>query len=100
MLCYIPLLGEKFTYMDKFSIKEFDEFAQFTFQKVMELGKYMEEHHCQNGLVMDCLALAVAFLLTPPKGTEKIFADRFREKILQTLNKMEELQTALGLKEN
>ena len=86
--------------MDKISKEEFDELAQFTFLKVMEIGEYMEKHHCPNGLVMDCLALATVFLLTPPIGTEKIFADTFRDKILKTLNEYQEVSTVLGIKKS
>lgn len=100
MLCYIPLLGENFTYMDKFNKEEYDKMAQDLVGRFMEIGQFMEEHHFPNKLVMNYFAVAIALLLTPPKGTEKIFADSFRKKILQALNDMDDLRKALGHKEN
>lgn len=86
--------------MDKFNDEESDKISQYLLGNFIELGQYMEEHHFPNKLVMDCFAVAIAFLLTPPKGTEEIFADTFKEKLLETLNEMEDFKTALGLKDN
>ena len=100
MLCYIPLLGEKFTYMDNINKEEYDKMSQYLVGRFIEIGQFMEEHHFPNKLCMNYFAIAIAFLLTPPKGTEEFFADSFRQKILQALNDIDDLKTALGLKEN
>lgn len=96
MLCYTPLLGEKFTYMDKLSEKEIEEMTQFTFQRIIEIGEYIDNHHCSNALAIKTFAVAVAYLFNPPKGTEELFAESFKNEILDNYKKVREFKKLLN----
>lgn len=62
--------------------------CNFIKNKADEIGDYMERNKIENALVTGALTWLIAYVIEPPKGTNRMFAETFGRMLYNMLNKM------------
>lgn len=62
--------------------------CNFIKNKADEIGDYMERNKIENALVIAALTWLIAYIIEPPKGTNRLFAETFGRELYSMLNKM------------
>lgn len=72
--------------------KELKEIAMSNFlkNKADEIGRYMVNNKIENAHAVSGLAWLIAYVIEPPKGTNKMFAELFEKLLFNMLNKLYE----------